>query len=175
MYGGQSSHIPLKINQAGVIPVIFAMSIIEFPKQIVGFFPNSGAYNFFNKYFAWGTGLHGVLYALLIIGFTYFYTAVSFNPIEVANNIKKYGGFIPGIRPGRPTAEFIQRSLSRITLVGAVFLAIIAIIPIFLMAFTNIKIFFGSTSLLIVVSVAMETVQQIESQMVMRNYEGFLK
>jgi preprotein translocase subunit SecY len=175
MYGGQSSHIPLKVNQAGVIPVIFAMSIIEFPKQIVGFFPNSGAYNFFNKYFAWGTWVHGILYALLIIGFTYFYTAVTFNPIEVANNIKKYGGFIPGIRPGRPTAEFIQRSLSRITLVGAVFLAFIAIIPIFLMAFTNIKIFFGSTSLLIVVSVAMETVQQIEAQMIMRNYEGFLK
>ncbi len=174
MYGGQSSHIPLKINQAGVIPVIFAMSIIEFPKQIVGFFPSSGAYHFFNKYFAWGTWVHGIMYALLIIGFTYFYTAVSFNPIEVANNIKKYGGFIPGIRPGRPTVEFIQKSLSRITLVGAFFLAFIAILPIFLMTFTNIKIYFGSTSLLIVVSVAMETVQQIEAQMIMRNYQGFL-
>ncbi len=174
MYGGQSSHIPLKINQAGVIPVIFAMSIIEFPKQIAGFFPSSGAYHFFNKYFAWGTWMHGIIYALLIIGFTYFYTAVSFNPIEVANNIKKYGGFIPGIRPGRPTVEFIQRSLSRITLVGAFFLAFIAILPIFLMTFTNIKIYFGSTSLLIVVSVAMETVQQIEAQMIMRNYQGFL-
>ena len=175
MYGGQSSHIPLKVNQAGVIPVIFAMSIIEFPKQIVGFFPGSGAYNFFNKYFAWGTWIHGILYALLIIGFTYFYTAVTFNPVEVSNNIKKYGGFIPGIRPGRPTADFIQRSLSRITLVGAAFLALIAILPIFIMAFTNIKIFFGSTSLLIVVSVAMETVKQIEAQMIMRNYQGFLK
>jgi len=175
MYGGQSSHIPLKVNQAGVIPVIFAMSIIEFPKQIVGFFPGSGAYNFFTKYFAWGTWIHGILYALLIIGFTYFYTAVTFNPVEVSNNIKKYGGFIPGIRPGRPTADFIQRSLSRITLVGASFLALIAILPIFIMAFTNIKIFFGSTSLLIVVSVAMETVKQIEAQMIMRNYQGFLK
>ncbi|MEA4963232.1 preprotein translocase subunit SecY [Lutispora sp.] len=175
MYGGQSSHIPLKVNQAGVIPVIFAMSIIEFPKQIVGFFPGSGAYAFFNKYFAWGTWLHGILYALLIIGFTYFYTAVTFNPVEVSNNIKKYGGFIPGIRPGKPTSDFIQRSLSRITLVGAVFLALIAILPIFIMAFTNIKIFFGSTSLLIVVSVAMETVKQIEAQMIMRNYQGFLK
>nr|WP_303740793.1 preprotein translocase subunit SecY [Lutispora saccharofermentans] len=175
MYGGQSSHIPLKVNQAGVIPVIFAMSIIEFPKQIVGFFPGSGAYAFFNKYFAWGTWLHGILYALLIIGFTYFYTAVTFNPVEVSNNIKKYGGFIPGIRPGKPTSDFIQRSLSRITLVGAIFLALIAILPIFIMAFTNIKIFFGSTSLLIVVSVAMETVKQIEAQMIMRNYQGFLK
>lgn len=175
MYGGQSSHIPLKVNQAGVIPVIFAMSILEFPKQIVGFFPGSGAYNFFNKYFAWDSWIHGVIYALLIIGFTYFYTAVTFNPIEVANNIKKYGGFIPGIRPGKPTADFIQKSLSRITLVGAIFLAFIAILPMFLMKFTNIKISFGSTSLLIIVSVAMETVQQIEAQMVMRNYQGFLK
>lgn len=175
MYGGQSSHIPLKVNQAGVIPVIFAMSILEFPKQIVGFFPGSGAYNFFNKYFAWDSWIHGVIYALLIIGFTYFYTAVTFNPIEVANNIKKYGGFIPGIRPGKPTADFIQKSLSRITLVGAIFLAFIAILPIFLMKFTNIKISFGSTSLLIIVSVAMETVQQIEAQMIMRNYQGFLK
>ena len=175
MYGGQSSHIPLKVNQAGVIPVIFAMSILEFPKQIVGFFPGSGAYNFFNKYFAWDSWIHGVIYALLIIGFTYFYTAVTFNPIEVANNIKKYGGFIPGIRPGKPTADFIQKSLSRITLVGAIFLAFIAILPMFLMKFTNIKISFGSTSLLIIVSVAMETVQQIEAQMIMRNYQGFLK
>lgn len=175
MYGGQSSHIPLKVNQSGVIPVIFAMSIIEFPKQIVGFFPGSGAYAFFNKYFAWGTWIHGILYALLIIGFTYFYTAVTFNPVEVSNNIKKYGGFIPGIRPGKPTADFIQRSLSRITLVGAIFLALIAIFPIFIMTFTNIKVFFGSTSLLIVVSVAMETVKQIEAQMIMRNYQGFLK
>lgn len=175
MYGGQSSHIPLKVNQAGVIPVIFAMSIIEFPKQIAGFFPGSAAYKFLAKYFAWGTWLHGILYALLIIGFTYFYTAITFNPVEVSNNIKKYGGFIPGIRPGKPTADFIQRSLSRITLVGAIFLALIAIFPIFLTTFTNINISFGSTSLLIVVSVAMETVKQIEAQMIMRNYQGFLK
>lgn len=175
MYGGQSTHIPLKVNQAGVIPVIFALSIIEFPKQIVSFFPGTGTYAFFMKWFAWGTWPHAILYTLMIIGFTYFYTAVTFNPIEVANNIKKYGGFIPGIRPGKPTSDFIQRSLGRITLVGGFFLAAIAIVPIILMSFTGIKLYFGSTSLLIVVGVAMDTVKQIEAQMVMRNYQGFLK
>jgi len=175
MYGGQSTHIPLKVNQAGVIPVIFAMSLIAFPGQIAQFFPNSAAYRFFNTYLSWGSWIHGILYALLIIGFTYFYTAVTFNPIEVANNIKKYGGFIPGIRPGKPTSDFITKSLNRITLVGAFFLAVIAIVPIFLMNFTGIKVFFGSTSLLIVVGVAMDFVKQVEAQMVMRNYQGFLK
>jgi len=175
MYGGQSTHIPLKVNQAGVIPVIFAMSLIVFPGQIAQFFPNSWAYRFFNTYLGWGSWAHSILYALLIIGFTYFYTAVSFNPIEVANNIKKYGGFIPGIRPGKPTSDFITKSLNRITLVGAFFLAVIAIVPIFLMNFTGIKVYFGSTSLLIVVGVAMDFVKQVEAQMVMRNYQGFLK
>jgi len=175
MYGGQSTHIPLKVNQAGVIPVIFAMSLIAFPGQIAQFFPNSAAYRFFNTYLSWGSWIHGILYALLIIGFTYFYTAVTFNPIEVANNIKKYGGFIPGIRPGKPTSDFITKSLNRITLVGAFFLAVVAIVPIFLMNFTGIKVFFGSTSLLIVVGVAMDFVKQVEAQMVMRNYQGFLK
>jgi len=175
MYGGQSTHIPLKVNQAGVIPVIFAMSLIAFPGQIAQFFPNSAAYRFFNTYLGWGSWIHSILYALLIIGFTYFYTAVTFNPIEVANNIKKYGGFIPGIRPGKPTSDFITKSLNRITLVGAFFLAIVAIVPIFLMNFTGIKVYFGSTSLLIVVGVAMDFVKQVEAQMVMRNYQGFLK
>jgi len=175
MYGGQSTHIPLKVNQAGVIPVIFAMSLIAFPGQIAQFFPNSGAYKFFNTYLSWGSWIHSILYALLIIGFTYFYTAVTFNPVEVSNNIKKYGGFIPGIRPGKPTSDFIAKSLNRITLVGAIFLAFIAIVPIFLMNFTGIKIYFGSTSLLIVVGVAMDFIKQIEAQMVMRNYQGFLK
>ena len=175
MYGGQSTHIPLKVNQAGVIPVIFAMSLIAFPGQIAQFFPNSWAYRFFNTYLGWGSWAHSILYALLIIGFTYFYTAVTFNPIEVANNIKKYGGFIPGIRPGKPTSDFITKSLNRITLVGAFFLAVIAIVPIFLMNFTGIKVYFGSTSLLIVVGVAMDFVKQVEAQMVMRNYQGFLK
>lgn len=175
MYGGQSTHIPLKVNQAGVIPVIFAMSLIAFPGQIAQFFPDSAVYRFFNTYLSWGSWIHSILYALLIIGFTYFYTAVTFNPIEVSNNIKKYGGFIPGIRPGKPTSDFITKSLNRITLVGAFFLAVIAIVPIFLMNFTGIKVYFGSTSLLIVVGVAMDFVKQIEAQMVMRNYQGFLK
>lgn len=175
MYGGQSTHIPLKVNQAGVIPVIFAMSLIAFPGQIAQFFPNSGVYRFFNTYLSWGSWIHSILYALLIIGFTYFYTAVTFNPVEVSNNIKKYGGFIPGIRPGKPTSDFIAKSLNRITLVGAFFLAFIAIVPIFLMNFTGIKVYFGSTSLLIVVGVAMDFIKQIEAQMVMRNYQGFLK
>lgn len=175
MYGGQSTHIPLKVNQSGVIPVIFAMSLLAFPGQIAQFFPNSAAYRFFSTHLNWGSWAHSILYALLIIGFTYFYTAVTFNPIEVSNNIKKYGGFIPGIRPGKPTSDFITKSLNRITLVGAMFLALIAIVPIFLMNFTGIKVYFGSTSLLIVVGVAMDFVKQIEAQMVMRNYQGFLK
>ena len=167
MYGGQSTHIPLKVNQAGVIPVIFAMSLLSFPTQIASFFPNSGFYKFMTRFFDWGTIGHGLLYAMLIIGFTYFYTAVTFNPVEVSNNIKKYGGFIPGLRPGKPTTDFIVRSLNRITLVGAIFLAIIAIVPIFLLKFANIPVYFGSTSL--------DFVKQVEAQMVMRNYQGFLK
>ncbi len=175
MYGGQSTHIPLKVNQAGVMPVIFAMSLISFPTQIASFFPNSGFYIFMTRYFDWGTIGHSLLYAILIIGFTFFYTAISFNPIEVSNNIKKYGGFIPGIRPGKPTADFIMKSLNKVTLVGAIFLAVIAIVPILLLKVINIPVYFGSTSLLIVVGVAMDTVKQIEAQMIMRNYQGFLK
>jgi preprotein translocase subunit SecY len=175
MYGGQSTHIPLKVNQAGVIPVIFAMSLLSFPTQIASFFPQSGFYTFMMKYFNWGTVPHGLLYAVLIVGFTYFYTAVTFNPVEVSNNIKKYGGFIPGIRPGKPTTDFIVKSLNRITLVGAIFLAIIAIVPIFFMKIINIPVYFGSTSLLIVVGVALDFVKQVEAHMVMRNYQGFLK
>ena len=175
MYGGQSTHIPLKVNQAGVIPVIFAMSLIAFPAQIAAFFPKSAANTFITAHLSWGSVTHSILYAFLIVGFTYFYTSVTFNPDEVAGNIKKYGGFIPGIRPGKPTADFIRKSLNRITLVGALFLAFIAIMPIFLMKFTGIQVYFGSTSLLIVVGVALDFIRQVESQMVMRNYQGFLK
>jgi preprotein translocase subunit SecY len=175
MYGGQSTHIPLKVNQAGVIPVIFAMSLISFPSQIASFFPNSGFYKFMTKYLSWGSLGHGLLYFFLILGFTYFYTAVTFNPVEVSNNIKKYGGFIPGIRPGKPTTDFIVKSLNRITLVGAIFLGLIAVIPMFLINFINIPFSFGSTSLLIVVGVALDFVKQVEAHMVMRNYQGFLK
>lgn len=175
MYGGQSSHIPLKVNSAGVIPVIFAMSLISFPSQIAAFFPGSAANTIFSKWLGWGTLPHAILYALLIIGFTYFYTAIQFNPTEVAENIKKYGGFIPGIRPGKPTADFIMKSLNKITLVGALFLAAIACVPIFLVKLSGINIAFGGTSLLIVVGVALDFIKQLESQMVMRNYQGFLK
>ncbi|NLY73382.1 MAG: preprotein translocase subunit SecY [Tissierellia bacterium] len=175
MYGGQSSHIPLKVNQTGVIPVIFSTSILAIPQTIAPFFPNS---NFWNKalvIFDAKTVLYNVLNALLIIFFTYFYTSVTFDPNEIADNMKKNGGFIPGIRPGRPTANFISRSLNRLTIVGAVFLAIIASIPNVLLAYSSLGIRFGGTSLLIVVGVALETMKQIEAQLVMRHYKGFLR
>ncbi|MBA1336386.1 MAG: Protein translocase subunit SecY [Firmicutes bacterium] len=175
MYGGQSTHIPIKVNQAGVIPVIFATSLLAFPQTIGAFFPNSWFYNFMNKYFAWGGFAHTLFEVILIVFFTYFYTAITFNPIEVANNLKKYGGFIPGIRPGKPTVDFINKVLNRITLVGAFFLVGIIIIPVVLMKFTGLKIYFGGTALLIVVGVALETMKQIEAQMLMRHYQGFLK
>jgi preprotein translocase subunit SecY len=175
MYGGQNTHIPLKVNQAGVIPVIFAISLLSFPQTISSFMPNSGFANFVNLYFnnrgiAWNA-----LEFLLIVFFTFFYTSVSFNPFEIADNMKKNGGFIPGIRPGRPTTEYLQRSVNRLTLVGALFLGVIAVLPNILLNFTDMAFALGGTSLLIVVGVALETTKQIEAQMVMRNYQGFLK
>jgi len=180
MYGGQSTHIPIKVASAGVIPVIFAMSIMSFPGTIASFFGvqagDSGFWGGFLSVFSPDHWLYAVLYFFLIIFFTYFYTAIQFNPIEMANNMKKNGGFIPGIRPGRPTSDFISRVLSKITLAGAIFLAIIAIIPIFMNMGLNINNFsIGGTSLLIVVGVALETVNQLESQMLMRHYKGFLE
>ena len=176
VYGGQSTHLPLKVNQAGVIPVIFASSLLMFPEQIANWFQGSAVGNFYLTYFGWNTPAHTLFYALLIIGFTYFYTAVITNPVDMADNIKKYGGFIPGIRPGRPTAEFISRVMSRITLAGAVFLALIAILPNFVLLATRIpNIYFGGTALLIVVGVALDTMKQIESQLLMRSYQGFIK
>ncbi|MGQ9557136.1 MAG: preprotein translocase subunit SecY [Desulfurispora sp.] len=176
VYGGQSTHIPLKVNQAGVIPVIFASSILLFPEQIARFFPGSKIANWYLAAFGWGTFLHTLIYALLIIGFTYFYTAVIMNPVDIADNIKKYGGFIPGIRPGRPTAEYISRVMSRVTLAGALFLALIAILPNFVLLATRIpNIYFGGTALLIVVGVALDTMKQIESHLLMRSYQGFIK
>lgn len=177
VYGGQSTHLPLRVNQAGVIPVIFAMSIMMFPATIASWFSTGGWFsNFINNYFNFGTPLYNVLYALLIIFFTYFYTAVTFNPMDVAENMKKYGGFIPGIRPGRPTGEFIDRVLSRITLAGAIFLAFIAILPNFVIGLTKItSIWFGGTALLIVVGVALETMKQVESHLLLRSYQGFMK
>ncbi len=174
MYGGQSTHIPLKVNQAGVIPVIFAISILMFPMTIGAFWPESGFYLFMKQWFSQTSILYNVIYALLIIFFTFFYTSVTFNPIEVSDRLKTNGGFIPGIRPGRPTAEYLSKSLNKISIVGALFLAVIAILPNFLGGITNMQFSFGGTSLLIVVSVALETMKQIEAQMMMRHYEGFL-
>ncbi len=175
MYGGQSSHIPLKVNQTGVIPVIFAISILMFPQTIATFFPNSGFYRFMQSSFNSTTISYNIIYALLIIAFTYFYTSVTFNPIEISNNMKKNGGFIPGIRPGRPTTDYLMNSMSKLTIVGALFLAAIATLPNFILAYSQLKIRFGGTALLIVVGVALETMKQIEAQMLMRHYKGFLK
>ncbi|MEW5952240.1 MAG: preprotein translocase subunit SecY [Bacillota bacterium] len=176
VYGGQTTHLPLKVNQAGVIPVIFASSILMFPEQIMHWMSGSAIVAFLMKMFSWGSPLHTIVYALLIIGFTYFYTAVIMNPVDMADNIKKYGGFIPGIRPGRPTAEHIARVMGKITLAGAVFLAAIAILPNFVLLATKIpNIYFGGTALLIVVGVALDTMKQIESHLLMRSYQGFIK
>lgn len=175
MYGGQNTHIPLKVNQAGVIPVIFAISILAFPQTIASFMPSSGFASFVNVWLSNKSIAWNVLEFLLIIFFTYFYTSVSFNPFDIAENMKKNGGFIPGIRPGRPTVDYLQRSVNRLTLVGAIFLGAIAVLPNFILNFTDISFALGGTSLLIIVGVALETTKQIEAQMVMRNYQGFLK
>jgi len=175
MYGGQSTHIPLKINQAGVIPVIFASSITLFPATLASFFPNSKVATWIANVFAWGKPISTVLYVGLILAFTYFYTAITFNPVDIANNMKKNGGFIPGIRPGRPTVEFLNRTLNRLTLSGAVFLAIVATLPLLIGAVVGIDLRFGGTGLIIVVGVALETVKQLEAQMLMRHYQGFLQ
>ncbi|RJX22275.1 MAG: preprotein translocase subunit SecY [Ammonifex sp.] len=176
VYGGQSTHLPLRVNTAGVIPVIFASSLLMFPEQVAQWLSGNLVAEWFIKYFHWGSFAHTAFYALLIIGFTYFYTAVIMNPVDVADNIKKYGGFIPGIRPGRPTAEYISKVMSRITLAGAVFLAFIAILPNFVLLITQIpNVYFGGTALLIVVGVALETMKQLEAHLLMRSYQGFIK
>lgn len=175
VYGGQSTHIPLKVNQAGVIPIIFAISILMFPGTIASWFPNNSIAVWIANFFNFRTIWYNILYALLIIFFTYFYTAISFNPIDIADNMKKYGGFIPGLRPGRPTAEYIQKVMNRVTLAGALFLAIIAVLPSVVMTATNLPLYFGGTSLLIVVGVALDTMKQIEANLLMRHYQGFLK
>lgn len=174
MYGGQSTHIPLKVNQSGVIPIIFAMALLSFPSTVAFFF-NEGVAANINRWIGPGTMLNISIGLLLIIFFTYFYTAVSFNPVEVADNMKKYGGFIPGLRPGKPTSDYLQRVLGRITLAGSVFLALIWVIPTLMDRFTNVPVFFHGTSIIIMVGVALETMKQIEAQMLMRHYEGFLK
>jgi preprotein translocase subunit SecY len=175
MYGGQSTHIPMKVNSSGVLPIIFAVSLLSLPQTIGTFFPESGFYNFVKTYFSQQSAPYAVTYALLIVFFTFFYTQISFNPIEVANNLKQYGGFVQGIRPGKPTSDFLIRISNRITLVGSLFLAAVAVIPIVVSAFTNIPMYLQGTSILILVSVALETSKQLEAQMLMRHYKGFLK
>ena len=176
MYGGQASHIPIKVNMTGVLPIIFAQSLISLPATIALAFPNPPADSFwagFLNLFSYRSWFYAVLYFLLIIFFNYFYTTFQFNPIEIGNNIKKNGGFIPGIRPGKPTSDFITKVLSKITMLGALFLAVIALAPI-LIGYTGLSIQIGGTSLLILVGVAIETYKQIESQLLMRHYKGFL-
>ena len=175
MYGGHSTFLPLKVNQAGVIPIIFASSVLMFPVTIAQFIDNEYVHKVADL-FTWGTPLQTALYALLIFIFTYFYTAISINITDMADNMKKYGGFIPGIRAGKPTADYVDNVMTKITLAGAVFLAIVAIIPNFLGTITGVQgVYFGGTALLIVVGVALDTMQQIESLMVTRHYKGFVK
>ena len=184
MMGGQSTHIPLKLAMAGVIPIIFAMSFMMFPSTIIqmatkgnpeGFL--KGVYDVFALQTGsiWGTVLYAVIYMLLILGFTYFYTTIIVNPVEMANGLKKNGGFIPGIRAGKPTCDYITKVLSNITLAGGLFLSLVAVLPILVQGFMpSLNVSFGGTSILIVVSVALETLRQIESQMVSKHYKGFI-
>jgi preprotein translocase subunit SecY len=199
MYGGSSTHIPLKVNTGGVIPIIFASSILAFPTTLAGMFPTGGWGEKIATQLGFGYPLYNLLYVTLIIFFAYFYTAIVFNPDDVAENMRKYGGFVPGIRPGKRTAEHIDTILTRITLAGAIYLAVIAILPQFLLngfkvepipfigewldsvlprfitEGMNVQFYFGGTTILIVVGVAMDTVQQVESQLIMRHYDGFMK
>ena len=178
VYGGQSTFIPLKVNQAGVIPIIFASSILIFPYTIANYFSDSSVGAFIRDLFSAGRifSFYTLCYIALIIFFSYFYTAVVFNPTDIANNMKKYGGFILGIRPGQPTADFITKVMERITLAGGIFLAIVAIIPNVMTSIigTN-SLYFGGTAVLIVVGVALDTINQIEAQLLMRHYDGLLK
>ncbi|OQX90582.1 MAG: preprotein translocase subunit SecY [candidate division Zixibacteria bacterium 4484_95] len=175
IYGGMSTHIPLSVNTAGVIPIIFAQSIMFAPSTLTSFFPNSEMMQTVASWFNPGAVLYSIVYGLLIVFFAYFYTAIVFNPVDLADNMKKQGGFIPGIRPGQKTAEYIDRILTRITLPGAIFFALIAILPYFLIQRANVTFYFGGTGLLIVVGVALDTLQQIESHLLMRHYDGFME
>jgi preprotein translocase subunit SecY len=176
MYGGSSTYIPMKVNQAGVVPVIFASSLLQLPQLLGQVWTNKTFQDFEQRYLVRGDNpLYLASYAALIIFFAYFYVAITFNPVEVADNMKKYGGFIPGIRPGRPTSGYLERVLSRITLPGSLFLGIIAVLPLALLSLTKNQQFpFAGTSVLIMVGVGLETVKQIQSQLQQRNYEGFL-
>jgi preprotein translocase subunit SecY len=175
MYAGQNTVLPLRLNMAGVIPIIFASSLITFPSMIKSFLPDSELGDQVMRLFAPNGVLYNSIYGLLIIFFTYFYTAIVFNPLDIADNLKRSGGFIPGIRPGKNTATYLDNVLTRITLPGSIFLAFISIVPFLIMGGFNVSFYFGGTSVLIVVGVALDTIVQLESHLQMRNYEGFLK
>ena len=174
MYGGQSSHIPLKVNSSGVMPLIFASAIMNFPSTILGFWPNSSAAAWWGSHFNYLSVPYQLVFFFLILGFTFFYSSISFNPIDVSKNIQQNGGMIPGIRQGKPTSDYLAKISRRITLFGAFFLAVLAIVPTLLSALAGINMPFAASSLLIAVSVAMETTRQLEAQMLMRHYKGFL-
>ncbi len=181
-YGGNSTYIPLKANANGVMPLIFAMTILQVPAMIGQFWPEGAYYKWVSVYLsprsnnAWGLVLYYALYALLIVGFAYFYSSITFNPIEISKNLQQNGGFIPGIRPGRPTSEYLQRKTSRLTMFGAIFLMVIAIVPSVILKILNINVLsaFGPTSILIMISVSLEIADQLDSLLLMRNYKGFL-
>jgi len=175
VYGGQSTHIPLRLNTAGVIPVIFAQAIIMFPGTIAGLMKGNIVMEQVAAMLQPGAPVHTILYVVIIVFFAYFYTAIIFNPVDLADNMKKYGGFVPGKRPGKKTAEYIDSVLTRITLPGSLFLAFIAVLPYFLQQRLNAPFYFGGTGLLIIVGVAIDTLQQIESHLLMRHYDGFMK
>lgn len=175
MYGGQSTFLPLKVNQSGVIAVIFAVSLMSVPLTVAQFMKNSQLMQKFIEWWMRGSLLYEILYAALIIFFCYFYNSITLNPKDIAENMKKWGGFIPGLRPGEPTANYIEWVLNRITLGGAIFVSFLAILPDYLRKFINAPFFFGGTALLIVVGVALDTIGQIESHLIMRHYDGFLK
>jgi preprotein translocase subunit SecY len=179
VYGGQTTHIPLRINTAGVMPIIFAQAIMFIPSTLGTAFRESAFVQGLMSIFSISSPIYWLIFGVVIILFTYFYTAIAFNPVDVADNMKKQGGFIPGVRPGKKTAEYLDNILTRVTLPGSIFLALIAVFPYILMKATGINYdlasFFGGTSLLIVVGVGLDTLQQIESHLLMRHYDGFLK
>lgn len=177
VYGGQSSHLPIKVNMSGVMPIIFAQSLASLPATIATFAGKANSGNWwYDNVFASTSAIYTICYLLLIVGFSYFYATIQYNPVEVANNLKNNGGFIPGFRPGRPTSDFIRKVINKVTLFGAIYLGIIAVLPVLISAVTgNTTFSFGGTSIIIVVSVALETVMAIEAQMMMRNYSGFLQ
>ncbi len=175
MYGGQTTHIPLKLNASGVLPLIFANAIMQFPATILAFFPNSAANQWWTAHVRSDRPLYMLIFALMIFGFTFFYNEISFNPVEISKNIQANGGMIPGIRQGKPTSDFIKKISNRITMFGAIYLAVLAVVPMIIYAIAGVSLPFAASSLLIAVSVAMETMRELESQMLMRHYKGFLQ